>query len=171
MTARPPTGELDARYSDPNAKATTWGEAQQRFASAPISWIVTTRPDGRPHVTPLISVWIDGRPHVTTGPAEQKARNLAHDERCSIVTGCNTYDEGIDLVVEGTAARVLDSDILRRVADAFVAKYGEQWRFEVGDGVFLHHDGEAHVFAIDPSTAYAFRKGDFAHTRFRFGTA
>lgn len=35
------------------------------------------RADGRPHVTPLVAVWLDGAPHFSTGPAEQKAVNLS----------------------------------------------------------------------------------------------
>jgi Pyridoxamine 5'-phosphate oxidase len=163
-----PITELDARYSDPDTTAIPWSDAQARFARAGISWLVTTRPDGGPHVTPLISVWLDGHPHFTTGPDEQKAHNLALDPRCSIVTGCNMYDEGVDLVVEGTAVRITETSELKRLATAYEAKYGPQWRFEVGAGVFEHEHGEALVFAIPPATAYAFGKGTFTHTRFRF---
>jgi hypothetical protein len=33
------------------------------------------RADGRPHVTPLISVLVDGALHFCTGATEQKAKN------------------------------------------------------------------------------------------------
>ena len=49
-----------------------------------------------------------------------------------------------------------------------MAKYGEEWRFEVRDGAFHHGPGEAWVFEVAPSTAYGFAKGDYSHTRWRF---
>jgi len=27
---------------------------------AEVFWLSTVRPDGRPHVTPMVSVWLDG---------------------------------------------------------------------------------------------------------------
>ena len=76
--------------------------------------------------------------------------------------------EGVDLVVEGEAVKVTDDDKLSRIADAYVSKYGEDWRFEVRDGAFHHGPGEAWVFEVAPSTAYGFGKGDYSHTRWRF---
>jgi len=49
-----------------------------------------------------------------------------------------------------------------------VSKYGSEWSFEVRDGAFHHDAGEAWVFEVAPVTAYAFAKGDYSHTRFRF---
>ena len=37
-----------------------------------------------------------------------------------------------DLVLHGDAVVVHDLPLLRRVADAFLAKYGSDWAFEVG---------------------------------------
>ena len=42
--------------------------------AAPLWWITTVRPDGRPHVTPLLAVWHEGALHFCTGSEEQKAR-------------------------------------------------------------------------------------------------
>ena len=58
MAADPQT-RLDPRYSDPQATATPWSEAQDRLARAELFWISTVRADGRPHVTPLVAVWLD----------------------------------------------------------------------------------------------------------------
>jgi len=38
-----------------------------------LCWVVTGRPDGRPHVTPLVAVWADGAIHFHTG-AELRSR-------------------------------------------------------------------------------------------------
>jgi hypothetical protein len=64
--------------------------------------------------------------------------------------------------------KVSDDAELQRIADAYVSKYGNEWRFEVRDGTFHHGPGEAWVFEVSPVTAYAFAKGEYSHTRFRF---
>ena len=75
-TARPET-KLDSRYSSLDATATGWEQARELLARAELYWISTVRPDGRPHVTPLIAVWLDGALYFSTGEEERKARNLA----------------------------------------------------------------------------------------------
>ncbi len=145
-----------------------WDEAERALSTAELSWLSTVRPDGQPHVTPLITVWHDGAVWITTGPEEQKARNLAASPKVAVTTGCNALHEGLDLVVEGTAVRETDDDRLRRVAAAFEDKYGDEWHFDVGDGAFTHGPGTAHVFAVAPLRAYGFGKAPYSHTRWRF---
>src|SRR5579859_2049245 len=36
-----------------------WSHVVERLEGARYYWLATTRPDGRPHVTPLWGVWID----------------------------------------------------------------------------------------------------------------
>jgi nitroimidazol reductase NimA-like FMN-containing flavoprotein (pyridoxamine 5'-phosphate oxidase superfamily) len=164
-----PETSLDQRYSSGDAGATEWDEARERLKQAELFWISTVRPDGRPHVTPLIAVWLDDALFFCTGPEERKARNLAENPHCILTTGRNTMDEGLDLVVEGEAVNVRDEARLQRVADAYVAKYGEVWRFDVRDGAFHHDAGTALVFEVAPRTAFGFGKGErFSQTRWRF---
>lgn len=79
-------------------------------------WLTTVRGDGRPHVTPLIGVLRDDAVHFCTGLQEQKARNLEHHPRVALATGSNTWAQGLDVVVEGTATRVTDRPTLQRLA-------------------------------------------------------
>ncbi|HEY3614886.1 MAG TPA: pyridoxamine 5'-phosphate oxidase family protein [Gaiellales bacterium] len=170
MTARQPETELDARFSSREASATPWDEAERILREAEIFWISTVRRDGRPHVTPLIAVWLDGSLFFSTGPGEQKARNLEHSPLCTLTTGRNRIGEGLDVVVEGAAVNVRDDERLQPVAEAYVAKYGEDWRFTVRGGEFVHRDGEssALVYELAPVTAFGFAKGAFGQTRWRF---
>jgi hypothetical protein len=173
-----PTPELDPRYSTPDAQATPWEEARDTLICADLYWIASVRSSGQPHVTPLLSVWADGAMHISTGDDEQKARNLAANPRCTLSTGRNTMDGGLDVIVEGEAERVTGRDRLAALAGMWVAKYGETWRFDVDDdGFHLPNIAEldadvaelALVFAIRPTRAYAFRKGTvFSQTRYRF---
>ena len=163
-----PTTALDPRFSDPGSEPTSWDLTEGTLAAAQLSWLTTVRTDGRPHVTPLVSVWLDGAAHFTTGAEEQKAVNLRTNPHVILTTGCNAWDAGLDVVVEGDAVRATDGATLRRLADAWRTKWNGQWQFEVGDGVFRHEAGEALVFSVAPTKVLAFGKHPFTHTRHRF---
>lgn len=169
MTGTTPRAELDPDFSSPDATPTPWAEASRLLETSEVFWLSTVRPDGRPHVTPLVAVWLDGALHFCTGPSERKAKNLAGNARCVLATGCNALAEGLDLVVEGDAARVIDETALRRLAAAYEAKYGSDWHFDVRDGAFHGDGGEAWGFEVRPTTVFGFRKGEpFGQTRWRF---
>jgi hypothetical protein len=117
----------------------------------------------------LIAVWLEDALFFCTGAEEQKGRNLARNPFCILTTGCNAMSEGLDIVVEGEAINVRDEAKLQRIAGAYVAKYGSDWRFEVSDGAFSHSDGAvALVFEVAPVKAFGFGKGAFSQTRWRF---
>ena len=164
-----PTPTIDSRFSDPEAGPTPWTETVQALERAELYWLTTVRADGRPHVTPLIGVTHEGTVHFCTGLREQKARNLEHDARVALTTGSNTWDRGLDVVVEGAAVRVTDREALQRLADAYEAKYGSVRHFDVGDGVFGHGEDTAAVFRIVPTKVLAFAKEPHAQTSYRFG--
>jgi general stress protein 26 len=168
MASSQPTGQLDSRFSDPHTVAASWADVVQLLDGAELYWLATVRADGRPHVTPLIGVWQDGAVHVCTGLREQKARNLEHHRQVALITGSNAWAHGMDVVVEGTAVRVTEPATLQRLADGYEAKYGNEWHFDVGDGVFGSGDDAAAVFRIDPTKVLAFAKQPDAQTTFKF---
>ena len=162
---------IDQRFSNPEAGPTDWSDAKRVLESAELYWLTTVRADGRPHVTPLIGVEHEGAMHFCTGLREQKAHNLEHNDRVALTTGTNTWAQGLDVVLEGRAVRVVDHDALQRIAEAYVAKYGEVWRFEVGDGAFGSGEREAAVFRIEADKVLAFAKDPHAQTTFRLTTS
>lgn len=166
MAVRNPAAVLQPQFSAPDATPIPWAEARERLEAAEVYWLSTVRPDGRPHVTPLLAIWLDGALYFCTGQSERKAKNLAHNAHCVMTTGCNALNEGLDLVVEGDAAIVRDEDLLQRLADRYAAKYG--WHFTVRDGAFHGEGGEALVYVLAPTTAFGFGKGTFSQTRWRF---
>jgi nitroimidazol reductase NimA-like FMN-containing flavoprotein (pyridoxamine 5'-phosphate oxidase superfamily) len=170
MAVSNPVAELDPAFSSDDATPTQWTEGRGHLEQAELYWLSTVRPDGRPHVTPLVAVWLDGALYFCTGAEERKAKNLAHNTHCVITTGCNTIDEGLDLVVEGDAVRVSDDATLQRVADTYDSKYGPPFHFTVRDGGFLNDEGGAAlVYEVSPMTAFGFGKGEsFSQTRWRF---
>jgi general stress protein 26 len=164
-----PTSTIDSRFSDPNAGATSWDEARRVLETAELFWVTTVRTDGRPHLTPLVAVWLDGAVHFCTAPSEQKGVNLRSNPHVVVSTGCNRWDGGLDVVVEGEAVKVTDEDVLATLAKAWTEKWDGRWQFEVRDGGFFHEAGGlADVFAVRPAKVLTFGKGTFSQTRHRF---
>jgi general stress protein 26 len=164
----PRAAAIDRRFSDPEAHPTPWADALEVLEQAELFWIATVRADGRPHVTPLIGVLQDAAMHFCTGLREQKARNLERNPQVALITGNNAWAQGLDVVVEGTAVRITDRDALQRLADAYEAKYGSAWHFDVGDGLFGAGDDAAAVFRLEPAKVMAFAKEPHAQTSYRF---
>lgn len=172
-TSHEPEPTLDPAFSDPAATATPWPDARRELETAGVFWLTTVRPEGRPHVTPLIGVWLDGAVYFCTGAGERKARNLAASPHCTVVTGANALDEGLDVVVEGDAVPVRDRAALDRVADAYIGKYGSA--VTSPEGTFhglpetVRSGAGPLVFEVVPRVAFAFAKGaPFGQTRYRF---
>jgi hypothetical protein len=85
------------------------------------------------------------------------------------VTGCNDWDKGLDVSVEGKAVPVTDELLLGRLAQAWGKKWDGRWQWTIGDGAFQNEgDGPVHVFSVKPKKILAFGKGSFSHTRHVF---
>ena len=163
-----PTGAIDTRFSNPEAESTPWSDVLHVLEHAELYWLTTVRSDGRPHVTPLIGVADGAAVYFCTGFREQKARNLEHNRQVALTTGNNSWARGLDVVVEGTASRITEREALQRLADAYEAKYGSEWHFDVGDGVFDTGRDAAPVFRIQPAKVLGFAKEPHAQTTYRF---
>jgi nitroimidazol reductase NimA-like FMN-containing flavoprotein (pyridoxamine 5'-phosphate oxidase superfamily) len=171
------TGKIDPRYGDASATAPAWDEIERLLADAQLYWIITVRRDGRPHAVPLVGVWHDGAFAFCTGADEQKQRNLDSNPHVAVTTGrtgANGWSVGKDVVVEGTAVQVTGADALQVLADAWFAKYGEDWKFEVRDGEFVElsdsggsTSGGARVYRVEAVKVIAFGD-DHGQTTYRF---
>jgi nitroimidazol reductase NimA-like FMN-containing flavoprotein (pyridoxamine 5'-phosphate oxidase superfamily) len=151
--------------------ATTWAKAQGYLQESTATyWLATVRPNGTPHVMPVMAVWVDGRLFFSAGERTRKARNLARDSRCVVTV----EEEPVDLVVEGDASIVRDDATLARVADAYASIYG--WQVTVRQGAF-HAAGGAptagpppyDVYEVTPAVAFGLPVGEgLVPTRWRF---
>jgi general stress protein 26 len=164
-----PTTSLDTRFSEPGSAATPWETTRQVLEAAELSWITTVRHDGRPHVSPLVALWHDGALWFSAGATEQKAVNLRANRHVVVTTGSNSWDHGLDVVVEGEAARETSNSVLARLARAWSAKWDGRWQYEARDAAFHHPGGgEALVFRVTPHKVLGFGKGAFTQTSYRF---
>ena len=170
MAESVPITELSA-FSSPNATPTEWSLARDALADAEVYWLSTVRPDGRPHVTPLLAIWLEGALYFCTGPDERKAKNLSGNCHCVLTTGQSTL-EGLDLVIEGTAEGVSDHAELGRVANTYESKYGSHFVAPngtwsgLGDAI---RRAEVLVYRVAVETGFGFGKGEsFSQTRWSF---
>jgi len=96
-----------------------WSRARAALAAPPgpeiTHFLGTCRPDGTPHAAGVGAQWLDGDLYFTSSPAARKARDLAVNPRCTV----SVRLPGIDLVLEGTAARVTEPDTLEQVAAGY----------------------------------------------------
>lgn len=171
------TGKIDPRYGDASATAPPWDDIERLLTDAQLYWIITVRSDGRPHAVPLVGVWDDGGFVFCTGSEEQKQRNLDFNPRVAVTTGStgvNGWNSGKDVVVEGTVTRVTRPERLQALADAWFAKYGEDWKFEVRGQEFVELSdsggsatGGARVYRVAVDKVIAFG-GAHGQTTYRF---
>jgi hypothetical protein len=142
-----------------DGEATAWEKVEQRLVKPEPEqtyWLATVRPDGRPHLMPLLGVWDDGAFFFLSGTGTRKGKNLAHDGRC-VIAGSTRKLPSIDVIVEGEARRVTDEPTLRRMVEVF-GTIG--WPLEVrGDALEGPNAPSAGpspyaVFEVIPTTAF-----------------
>jgi len=169
MTPKSPISEEAIRPGD--SQTIPWDEAAKRLAEAGTFWIATVRPDGLPHVRPILAVWVDGALHFASSISARKSAYFAQSPGCSI----STETPGLDLVIEGHAVRVVDDETLQRVANAYDAKY--KWPVEIRDAAFFAEGAPTagpppfYVYRVQPSTVFGFGTDDDhsdRSTRWRF---
>jgi hypothetical protein len=118
------------------SETSPWDLARERLADpedSRTSWLATTRPDGRPHLMPVIAFWIDGAMHIVVGEGTRKGRNLSADDRCVVATSSSTLPS-LDIVIEGHAEPLTGDDAVRHMAEVLKEK---GWPLEAkGDKVF-----------------------------------
>jgi Pyridoxamine 5'-phosphate oxidase len=166
-----PETTLDPRFSSEEASPVDWSAARDQLHDAMSYQLTTVRADGRPHQTTIAGVWVDDRFSFTTSDGEQKARNILAGNRHVIVTAGNHGWDGMDVILEGEAIEVTDTDRLASLVDAFRTKYDDWFGFRLEDGQFTAAGapGAALVYDVRARKAFGFTKGDtFSQTRWRF---
>ncbi|HEX5498588.1 MAG TPA: pyridoxamine 5'-phosphate oxidase family protein, partial [Thermomicrobiales bacterium] len=115
MTERAPVETINLdQYGNPPV---SWSQARDRLADGETGrdvafFLGTIGPDGRPRAARVGALWVDGDFYFVSGPATRKSRNLAANSSCTIAAQL----EGIDLVFEGEATRVVDPPTLEKLA-------------------------------------------------------
>lgn len=107
-------------YGTP-AAVLEWKHVSARLAEAARYWLVTVRPDGRPHAMPVDGLWIDDAAYFGGSPETVKFRNLEAEPRATL----HLEDATSAVVVEGACDWLVpDLDLAGRLARGSKAKYG-----------------------------------------------
>jgi hypothetical protein len=128
---------------------TPWARARAILEAVPATyWLATVRPNGAPHVRPVLAVWVDAGLHFCAGENTRKARNLVLDPRCVVTV----EQEPLDLVLEGRAVKVRDG------------------AFHDTEGAPTAGPPPYDVYEAAPTAAFGFGIDEtFVPTRWRFG--
>jgi hypothetical protein len=157
---------------DTTVEPLPWEDGRSRLSDGRYYLLTTVHPSGRPHVRPVLAVWVAGRLYTTSSAAARKGRNLQSDPHCSVAV----LAEDMHIVLEGLASAVTDETMLERVAEAYRRKY--DWPVSVVDGGFnapyaAPTAGPApyRPYEIAPTVVFGFVTGSALsgrHTRWRF---
>jgi nitroimidazol reductase NimA-like FMN-containing flavoprotein (pyridoxamine 5'-phosphate oxidase superfamily) len=143
-----------------------WAGAAAEIAGTETYLAATVSPDSRPHVVPVLGVWVDGELVFNTDASARKARHLARNPAIAVTAPGDDYD----FTLEGFAEQITDASALHAVADAFPRKY-EWWHPQVVDGRFVADDrGVVRVvYAVHAENVFGFgKKSGFSGVRWRF---
>src|SRR4029453_6119968 len=141
--------------------ATIVGKLDAGSAPAPdahnarTTWLTTVNEDGSPHVTAVGAIWLDGSYWFQTGSGTRKGATVERDPRCSIAVSILDAD----VVIEGDAARVTDTDAVARAAKAWADGGWPAEPDESGSGITAPFNAPSqgpppwNVYRIEPRSA------------------
>jgi len=156
---RPTAPRIPAGYGVPDdasgAEHVPWSWAEARLVEARNYWICTTRPDGRPHASPVWGLWLDGAVWFSTSRRSQKARNLAASP--ALVVHLESGDDVV--ILEGAAEEVTETAELGRFADAYDEKY--RYRPDPTEATSV-------TYRLRPRSAHTWREQDFTRSAVRW---
>src|SRR3954447_6256616 len=72
--------------------ALSWADVRTRVAEAGDYLLATTGTDGRPHVVPVLAVWLEGTVCFVTFRQARKARNLERNNGCAVTVPGHDVD-------------------------------------------------------------------------------
>ena len=130
-----------------------WEWAVKTLTESREYWMVTVRPDGRPHAMIIWGVWFDGAFWFGTGGKTQKARNLAKNPNC--VVGTQNAAEAV--ILEGAAELISDAAMRKKLEPASLSKYG------MSGG-----DGSEPFYRVRPSRVFGLIEKSFPKTATRW---
>ena len=166
-------GSVIATEAEPGTEPLSWDEVRRHIDAERSYWVVTAGPGGRPHVRPVLAVWVRDAIYSTTSPAARKGRNLELHPACSVAARA----PAIDIVVEGPASWVDDRHLLKEIASAYDSKYGwpvtitKDNMFDAPYGAPTAGPPPYRAYKITPRLVYAFGTSDnlgVRSTRFHF---
>jgi len=109
-----------------------WSWARERLAGSYNYVIVTVRPDGRPHAMGMHGLWHEDAYYFGTASATRKAKNLAANPHCILIS--ENMDELV--IVEGVAETIDNSQLPDGLSHASKKKYGWPMDPRIGGQIY-----------------------------------
>jgi hypothetical protein len=119
-----------------------WNWARERLTNSHNYVIVTVRPDGRPHAMGMHGLWHDDAYYFGTSSATRKAKNLALNPHCVLIS----EDMNELIIVEGVAEIVDVDDLPQGISNTSKKKYG--WPLKPHSG--------GRIYKLSPCVVFAF---------------
>lgn len=136
----------------------SWEWVSEQMAASRNYWICTTRPDGRPHASPVWGVWLDGDLYFGCDATSVKAANLRANPQ--LVVHLESGDDAV--IVEGTIESVEDVSLLEKMADAYFEKY-PPFRPEPDE-----NGSYGNYYVVRPQRAYTWQEKSYPTTATRW---
>ena len=139
-----------------------WSWARERLEEASLYWVGTTRPDGRPHASPIWGAWVDDAFWFEGSPLTRRGKNLAANPAVVV-----HIERGEDVVIEGVAEVVTgpDPELATRIVDGFAAKYESTHGYRPDPARWT----EGGLYAVRPQMVLGWGAFPTTATRWRFG--
>ncbi|MEX2279032.1 MAG: pyridoxamine 5'-phosphate oxidase family protein [Acidimicrobiia bacterium] len=142
----------------------TWERVERALIESSHYWVVTTRPDGRPHAVPRWGVWTRDSFWYDGSPDTVHVKNLVADPR--MVLHLESGEHAVVLEGEARPSDPVDSDFGRVLSEQFGVKYGSKGYTPEPDAWSGPDAGGLVVFR--PHKALAWFNFPDDVTRFRF---
>lgn len=138
----------------------SWKWAANKLSKSRQYWIITVRPNGRPHAMPVWGLWFGGIFYFSTGSQSRKAKNLAKNSYC-VVTN---EDAAEAVIIEGKAEAVKSPALIRKFIPLYERKYKWDMSGMADDMIALKEP----VFAVHPAVVFGQIEKTFAKTATRW---
>ena len=132
----------------------TWEFVADAMSADRFYWVITIRPDGKPHTRPTWGVWVEETFYCGGGERTRWARNLSTNR--DIVVHREDAEEVV--IVEGTAERIDDETAEAALIDRIETAYEEKYDIRHGTP----------FFAVRPDVVFAWSNYPTDATRWTF---
>lgn len=151
----------DYTLADREQRLLDWTYVDGRMERARNVWIATTRPNGRPHVTPTWAVWDGGRLFFDGSPETRRMKNIAENPYVTV-----HLEDGDEVVIlDGTAREHgrPTPDLAARLVELYSAKYAAD-----GYAPALDTWNEGGLYVFRPTVVLAWTEFGVDMTRWKF---
>lgn len=98
-----------------------WSFVEEQMDAARNYWVVTVRPDGRPHAMPVWGAWLDQKLYIEGSPDTRRHRNIAANPH--VVVHLENGSQVVIIEGEAYAAGKPERELGERLSRFYSAKY------------------------------------------------